>query len=122
MISDESDIFPKMSQVNKEVKQKLEEADIINKINSANARDLIDDPSLEKSLIVKHFVVRNQTCEQMVMSKGQYFGDNKEFYPEFHDYHNIYATLYQHLLTVKHYRKQKLHVQTMKQYIGGYYE
>jgi len=81
MISDESDIFPQMSEINKEIKQKLLSADLITKINASNCRDLIEDPSLDKSLVLKHFVVRNQTYEQMVMSKGQYFGDNCEFSP-----------------------------------------
>lgn len=62
MISDESDIFPQMSEINKEIKQKLLSADLITKINSSNCRDLIEDPSLDKSLVLKHFVVRNQSC------------------------------------------------------------
>lgn len=41
----------------------------------------------------------------MVMSRGQYFGDNREFLPEFAAYQNIYSELYKHLLTVKHGRK-----------------
>lgn len=60
----------------------------------------------------------------MVMSRGQYFGDNCFFDPEFEfgEYYNIYGQLYEHLLTVKHYRKEKLHVQSFAKYVGGYYE
>ena len=44
---------------------------------------LIDDPSLERTNLIKHFLVRNNSLSQIIMSKGQYFGDNKEFDPEF---------------------------------------
>lgn len=76
MISDESDIFGELLKINKEVKLKLENGNLIQRIRLSNNVDLIDNPLFEKSLIVKHFVIRNQSYQQMVMSQGQYFGDN----------------------------------------------
>ena len=83
MISDESDIFPRMSEINKEVKQKLQSFNLIAKIKSANERDLVEDQSMQKSQIAKHFVIRSQSSEQMIMSRGQYFGDNSIVEPEY---------------------------------------
>ena len=42
--------------------------------------------------------------------------------PQFGPFQNIYADLYHHLLTVKHNRKEKLHIQNFTEYNGGYYE
>ena len=114
MISDESDIFPRLSEINKEVRRKLEAGDFIDKIRRASIRDLIDDPSLENTNFIQHFVMRNNVSDQMVMSKGQYFGDNREFMADFIYFQNIYSELYTHLLTVKTNRKEKLHIQKFK--------
>jgi hypothetical protein len=40
---------------------------------------------------MKHFIVRNQSCDQFIISDGQYFGDNSNICPEFHAFHNTYA-------------------------------
>ena len=105
MISDESDIFPKLSEINKQIKAKLQSNELLDKIKRASNRDLLDDPSLDNSHLISHFVIRQNQNHQMVMSKGQCFGDNREFMPQFGPFLNIYADLYQHLLTVKHNRK-----------------
>jgi hypothetical protein len=43
MISDESEIFPRISEINKEVKLKLQESGLINKINEAAGKNLKDE-------------------------------------------------------------------------------
>jgi hypothetical protein len=80
---------------------------LINRINEASTKNLRDEVQTDKvwKILMKHFVVRNQMHDQMVMSHGQYFGDNSKCCSEFNAFHNTYAELYEHLLTVKHCRK-----------------
>ena len=67
-------------------------------------------------------MIRNSNYNQMVMSSGHYFGDNTYLDENFFDYSNIYAHLYEHLLTTKHNRKEKLHVELQNQNTYGYYD
>lgn len=105
MISDEADIFPRMNEINKEIKSKLEAADLLRTINKYDYKALINDPFLERTNLMKHFIVRNNILQQIVMSKGYYFGDNSEFDPIFDKYIRVYSILYQQMLTGKQGRK-----------------
>ena len=80
------------------------------------------NPIIDKMTELKHFAILNQTSNQMVMSSGQYFGDNADLDPLFEEYLNIYSQLYEHLLITKHNRKEKLHAEIRKNCSCGYYD
>ena len=57
------------------------ESKVIERIHLSSSRQLIADPTLDKSVLLKHFVLRYSSQDenvlgQMVMSSGCYFGQN----------------------------------------------
>jgi len=57
---------------------------------------------------------------QLVQSKGNCFGYNVE--RDYLKYLGVYGELYECYLKTGHNRKEKLHVQTLGDYLCGYYE
>jgi hypothetical protein len=103
MVSDEADIFPALSEASKRLKQTLLGSPLMERINLASSKELISDPTLDKSMFLKHFVLRSLPSEegsvgQMVMSSGCYFGQNDS---EFRQYIPLYGELHHHYATHK---------------------
>ena len=100
------------------------ESKLIERIDLSSNRLLIADPTLDKSIFLKHFVLRyssqdENVLDQMVMSSGRYFGVNSE---EINQYMPLYGDLHKHYTTHKTGKKEKVHVQPLDNFMGGYCE
>ena len=78
--------------------------------------------NFDKLSELKHFVVRNEQFNQMVMSAGHYFGNNIYLDDNFENYLNIYGSMYEHLLAINSQKKEKLHVELNDNFSCGYYD
>lgn len=58
MVSDEAGIFPQLSEASKRLRDKLTNSVLLERINLASTKELISDPTLEKSPYLKHFACR----------------------------------------------------------------
>lgn len=78
------------------------------------------DPSFERSNMVHHFVIYNIENNQLLQSSGNNFGYNSQ--KDYLKYVYTYGELYEYYLKTQHNRKEKLHTQTEKDFLCGYYE
>lgn len=93
MVSDEASIFSDLSKASRELKERCIEQNIFEQIHTAAMKQLSNDPTLKLGAL-KHFAFRQLSDEnglpQMVMSNGNYFGQNDK---DMKEYLLIYAEL-----------------------------
>lgn len=75
---------------------------------------------MERTNIFQHFVIYNIEQNQIIQSSGNNFGYNLD--KDYLKYIYTYGELYEYYLKTTHNRKEKLHTQTLRDFLCGYYE
>jgi replication initiation and membrane attachment protein DnaB len=80
MITDESfEKFYDFSSVNKEFKEEFLHSEAFTKATAALSKPVFDfDMGLDKIKMLKHFLIRHNDLNQLVMSSFNYFGRNEK--------------------------------------------
>lgn len=124
MVSDEANIFADLSEASKRLKERIVSSGLLDRITLGCSKELINDPTLEKSPFLEHFFFRAPSpdengLDQMVMSQGAYFGQNAQ---EVADYFGFYGELQKHYVSHRGSKKEKMHFQPVGRLTGGYCE
>jgi hypothetical protein len=120
MITDESfEKFYDFSSVNKEFKEEFLHSEAFTKATAALSKPVFDfDMGLDKIKMLKHFLIRHNDLNQLVMSSFNYFGRNEK---QFKGILNSYAEIHRLQLITNCNRKQKMHLEKRNESTVGVY-
>lgn len=122
MVSDEASIFQELSKASRDLKERCIEQGIFEQIHAAAGKSLSADSNLKLGAL-KHFLFRQNNDKnglpQMVMSSGNYFGQNEK---DVREYLRYYAELERILLTRQQGKREKVQIQQIGEYMGGFQE
>jgi hypothetical protein len=120
MITDESfEKFYDFSSVRKAFKEEFFHSEAFTKATAALSKPVYDfDMGLDKIKMLKHFLVKHNDLNQLVMSSYNYFGQNDQ---QFKGILNTYAEVQRLQLIANCNRKQKMHLEKRNESTVGVY-